>query len=1026
MQLGSYLAGDKNLKDHLSFLQLAFKISADELNGIIQIEFADLNTAKLTLANVSSIYRYSVLSRGLGITISDLLQLIPLFKDINPFAALKNQAFEQPTVNRSLSFIETVQKIKRSAFKNSDLKYVMNDKEDVFNSLFNDLQLTGFLEEIQAGIKALATQHPSPDQSEIVYDTTFLQAQLPTLFTDDISAVLVAMINGSIEYSTKIPPGATAVIPDGLKRKYVFENNVLTCRGIMTDKEQGELMNAEAGNAAWKAGVDKIYTAPEKFITEKLSSIFTDTAAAIKTLLFHKPGAGDVEKTAAQKIKFTYEQMYPVLIKKIPDQLVNAAVSSLLGLPADAGEMFIDENTCQLIRDSKKDDPGPLKKLLVPLHKIALFVSGFKLSYKEIKYIKDSKDKPDVFDSLDFTNLKAIHWQRICNYVLLRDSLKINNDLLIDFFLTGKNDLLSIACNWPKKDLELIIAEFGFAGNALKNEKALIVITKCMEMINRTGLAAEVLISWAKADAVLNFDTCFDLSLTIKELVKAKYEDDEWLEVAKKLTDSLRENQRQALVTFLCNKLDLDEGELTEKFLIDVSVCACMDASQIKLAIGSIHLFVNQCFLNLRSKIEGGKEKGVAAKAINKRNWDDYMHSVVLWEAYRKVIIHASDYLDPKWLFEMSPIFKKCRSEMTQGDITNESAKSVFKLYAQELHEVANLIIVSLTQQNFTDGGFVLHVIGRTAAAPYKFHYRTCDHLLNCSAWELITEQVKTSETNTSTGVHIFFSIIQDRKYIYAIEFEKRTLKNDLKNSDGSATRFDDLGGTNVSSMNSVIEYWVGKVVRLEYINGKWTNKKYLAGEILFKYYDRETGLTISEALPDISHVNAKFTPSGNSLTVEMKRYEFMSSIPHSEFLVGFKIEGDSLTSFIYPNDDEQPEPTTNIWDFQIDHVNGAFKLKDNIYLNNSQVHKLVYSTDKTDFHQTLQYPFIYQDQYQSYLVFSENITYSKSIPLEEEPTTMLAKFRNTTAAESVIVRSRHNDTQEVFNGINHIIVNNP
>src|SRR4030095_8532560 len=123
-QLGSYLAGDKNLKDHLNFLQLAFKISADELNGIIQIEFADLNTAKLTLANVSSIYRYSVLSRGLGITISELLQLVPLFKEMNPFATLTKQVFEQPDVNRSLRFIETVQKIKRSAFKISNLNYI--------------------------------------------------------------------------------------------------------------------------------------------------------------------------------------------------------------------------------------------------------------------------------------------------------------------------------------------------------------------------------------------------------------------------------------------------------------------------------------------------------------------------------------------------------------------------------------------------------------------------------------------------------------------------------------------------------------------------------------------------------------------------------------------------------------------------------------------------------------------------------------------------------------------------------------
>lgn len=734
--------------------------------------------------------------------------------------------------------------------------------------------------------------------------------------------------------------------------------------------------------------------------------------------------------------------MYPVLIKKIPDQLVNAAVSSLLGLPADAGEMFIDENTCQLIRDSKKDDPGPLKKLLVPLHKIALFVSGFKLSYKEIKYIKDSKDKPDVFDSLDFTNLKAIHWQRICNYVLLRDSLKINNDLLIDFFLTGKNDLLSIACNWPKKDLELIIAEFGFAGNALKNEKALIVITKCMEMINRTGLAAEVLISWAKADAVLNFDTCFDLSLTIKELVKAKYEDDEWLEVAKKLTDSLRENQRQALVTFLCNKLDMDEGELTEKFLIDVSVCACMDASQIKLAIGSIHLFVNQCLLNQRSKIEGGKEKGVAAKAINKRNWDGYMHSVVLWEAYRKVIIHASDYLDPKWLFEMSPIFKKCRSEMTQGDITNESATNVFKLYARELHEVANLKILSVFQE-ITTTGFLLYVIGRTKAAPYKYHFRTCDHLLNCSAWESIPIQIKNNDDGVNSGEHVMILRHQDRSLLFMLEFNEQVQSDNEEGFSKNATEL----STVPLNKTSGTKYWEIRLAWSELKGDKWSEKR-ISNETINRPQNESTTTKMTATFrmqTDLIVRNFVKSVNGNDSADAVER----RPLRLNNYFTKVALNTNSIEfNLINENGDGVGKFGFDMFTSTASVITRSIQIQEGAYLKQNQFYQSVNNYGKLTVHQNdyllatknhyrtfsplindieaLDYHFIYHDKDRSYLVLSENFTHYKSVPLEEEPTTMLAKFRNTTAAESVIVRSRHNDTQEVFNGINHIIVNNP
>src|SRR4029077_2339882 len=123
-----------------------------------------------------------------------------------------------------------------------------------------------------------------------------------------------------------------------------------------------------------------------------------------------------------------------------------------------------------------------------------------------------------------------------------------------------------------------------------------------------------------------------------KQAAKSKYEDDEWLTLAKPLRDVLREAQRSALVDYLVarpnpalNRNWKDASDLYAYFLIDVEMSPCQLTSRIKQAISSAQLFVQRCLLHLETDVVADTRVDV--------NWTDWtwMKSYVIWEANRQV-----------------------------------------------------------------------------------------------------------------------------------------------------------------------------------------------------------------------------------------------------------------------------------------------------------------------------------------------------------------------------------------------------
>ncbi len=252
--------------------------------------------------------------------------------------------------------------------------------------------------------------------------------------------------------------------------------------------------------------------------------------------------------------------------------------------------------------------------LATTYHRAGKFISGFNLDETETEhFIQYSAD----FGNIDFKALTAAHWKRIADYISLREEAPQVQATLCDVFASANTvspaptvvtlrELLVKATAWDSANLayftdthfSLVVADF-------KNEIALLKLKKALKIVSRTGMSPATVAQWGKVET--GFDALHGTAQLIKSTVKAKYEEEDWLDIAGKLSDKIRENQKQALISYLLMKPELqawgakDADGLFEYFLIDVQMGTCMDTSRIVQANAAVQMFVNRCLLNLKA-----------------------------------------------------------------------------------------------------------------------------------------------------------------------------------------------------------------------------------------------------------------------------------------------------------------------------------------------------------------------------------------------------------------------------------------
>jgi hypothetical protein len=495
-------------------------------------------------------------------------------------------------------------------------------------------------------------------------------------------------------------------------------------------------------------------------------------------------------------------------------------VPSISSLPADEVNAFVETVTIY--------------------HRAAKFILGFKLETKEVVHLSKNNT---YFSSIDFKALTATHWKRISDYVQLRNAIPQTQATLIDVFaaVDTLSDIpkidelinwLNLATAWDKNSIIYLVKKhFVLVANDFRNEIALMKLFNAVNLVSQTGIPVEKLADPWSIPETTNFMDLNKTAQLVKSAVKAKYEEADWLELAGGLSDKIRENQKQALISYLLTQPSLmnwgvtDADGLFEYFLIDVQMGACMDTSRIVQANSSVQMFVNRCLLNLESKRQTGSEKGVSPDSIDTERWE-WMKYYRVWEANRKVFLYPENWLEPEWRDDRSPFFNELVSELVQNDITTRSVETAFRNYLAKLDDVANLDVVGAYKEKDPQGNLkFLHVFARTNTAPYHFYYRTWDADKIWSAWEKMTVDIRGVESGDDSGVHVIPVVWKNRLFVFWPEFIEKQEDTTYQKKGGGEATIADIS-TNTPNEIKPQKYWEIRIAWTERVDDKWSPKQ--------------------------------------------------------------------------------------------------------------------------------------------------------------------------------------------------------
>jgi hypothetical protein len=469
-------------------------------------------------------------------------------------------------------------------------------------------------------------------------------------------------------------------------------------------------------------------------------------------------------------------QLLPWLEARARRALTIQTLSEGLGLPIRIGEQLLVEymkgaGAAPLVETFEVggniDGNGKLvaasEVAFVRLYKAGALVLGHGFDARDLIYLYGpSAPAPAPWLSVDDlaasspTGLSFEAWARLASVARARARLPEHRDTLEVLRALGDvsevDDVLADR-GWRAADVNHVRVELGLDALAdFNDEAALLTILDALELVDRTGLSASMLIDMATTEATSAHADALRHSL------RARHSNASWASTGKALRDPLRERQRQALVAYLLANGDgpvsfSTENDLYAHYLLDVEMSACATTSRIRLALSSIQLFIQRVFLNLEAPIQFDADAAVQYR---------WMKNYRVWEANRKVFLYPENFVEPELRRDTSRLFSELEATLAQDDPSEKLTEAAYLDYLHGLETIAKPEVMGLVRERINSSGDAyidrLHVIARTRGEPHRWLYRTREDQRFWTAWVGLDADIE--------GDHVLPAVFNGRLYI--------------------------------------------------------------------------------------------------------------------------------------------------------------------------------------------------------------------------------------------------------------------
>ncbi|MGL6344722.1 MAG: neuraminidase-like domain-containing protein, partial [Waterburya sp.] len=257
---------DENIFNHIESLQAAFNLKTEEFELIFKkLNFND--QTKLTLENLSSIFRYSYLAKKLKLSIREFL-ILQTISGIDPFVSLTfadsndGTKYQQPAI---LQFIELAQLIKRSPFKLTQLAYFLQHENLSGKASPTKESILSFTKTIRDDLIRI-------DRENIVQDDPtgdLTKAKMTLVYGNQTTDTFFGLLNGSslysVSYSHSQPELEANIL--AVTDKLIYDNfqKQFSFLGVMTETIRTELKNVADVSNEFKQAIDDLFAKGQAF-----------------------------------------------------------------------------------------------------------------------------------------------------------------------------------------------------------------------------------------------------------------------------------------------------------------------------------------------------------------------------------------------------------------------------------------------------------------------------------------------------------------------------------------------------------------------------------------------------------------------------------------------------------------------------------------------------------------------------------------------------------------------------------------
>lgn len=838
--------------------------NASKVTSALEISAADLDiliiTAKnpdgevpdiLNLANLSHLFRISSLSKALDLKIKEFLSAKALI-GIDPFKDPKT----------TLEFVDKIRKIQTSQFSIIELDYLFRHEFEVQDDVaLPETEIRRKSDDLRNGLLKIKSETISvPDPKGEV-----TRQKLAMLLTPEQIREIMTVISGEekdeMKQNTLIEKllGAYLDVNDAKKNlvgnnplrksqgerfEYILEAILNYLRSTFSENYVKQQLSSflsldtDLTKPLLESLVQGHLTKSVNGLKVKNKHVIEDFLELAKSGLFNDiidPKLFIGLLRAPQTEEYSLAMPKGVNAKVMINEkiVVDTSNNQYQSIELKAGEYYNiqilftsnapDEISLFWKTTSQVEQPIP-KECMVPadiwqacrtslilLHKLALVTTKFKMKENELRYLAAHGSDFANFDLNKFPTAKTAaipdlfkQWEILLDVFAFRDLYPQRDTPLLEVFHAAADQLIDEAkkrlvsiTGWDTQQLDVLAGEEGIklSLDEYKCGTKFIYLHDTFRVLKQLGISAEQFLSLLEKDLDKK---------DLRQIVKAKYSQEEWPKIAKPLQDELREKRRVALVTFLvyANCLD-NSNDLFEYYLIDVEMSSCMMTSRLKQAISSVQTFIQRCLMNLETKVT------LDADDAQEWKWRKYYR---VWEANRKVLLYPENWIEPDLRDDKSPFFEELENELLQNEISDENVEKVFLKYLQKVDEVSRLEIVGIYEQ--TDGWFeskekqtknyVLHVFGRTRGTPHRYYYRRWIDRAYWTPWERVELDIE--------GNHLIPVVWNRKLYLFWPVFEEKTFEKKEFKKDNEKSK-------------SASKYWQIKLAWSCYQSEKWSTK---------------------------------------------------------------------------------------------------------------------------------------------------------------------------------------------------------